>query len=213
MQLLNIDKMDFQSYRTANQGLMQEMGDVIANNKSDFINMLETADISASEYDSPEVLVEKYIDELPDNNKLQVMSAYLLEQNSPSNFSGKIDNEEVYENYNIIYNYWDWDLDGEENSNIAGLVGGIIKGGIDLGGKIADGQNKKKYGVTDTAQKQQEAKTELLKSVIAQKQAKAEAEKIKAETKSKNTKYWIIGGSVIGGLAIIGTLIYFLRKK
>jgi hypothetical protein len=192
---------------------MQKMGEVIENNKSDFVDMLDSADISASEYDSPEVLVEKYVDELPDNDKLKVMSAYLIEQNSASGFSGQIDNNEVYENYNVIYNYWDWDNDPENVSNVAGLVGGIIKGGIGLSSKIVEGQQKKKFGVTDTAQKQQEAKTELIKSVIAQKQAKAETEKALAEAKSKKTKYWIIGGSVIGGLAIIGTLIYFLRKK
>jgi hypothetical protein len=205
--------MDFQRYRSENKKLMQKMGEVIENNKSDFVDMLDSADISASEYDSPEVLVEKYVDELPDNDKLKVMSAYLIEQNSASGFSGQIDNNEVYENYNVIYNYWDWDNDPENVSNVAGLVGGIIKGGIGLSSKIVEGQQKKKFGVTDTAQKQQEAKTELIKSVIAQKQAKAETEKALAEAKSKKTKYWIIGGSVIGGLAIIGTLIYFLRKK
>ena len=205
--------MDFQRYRTANKKLMRKMGEVIVNNKSDFVNMLDSADVSASDYDSPEVLIEKYVDEIPDNDQLKVMSAFLLEQNSESGFSGQIDNNEVYENYNVIYNYWDWDLDGEENSNVAGLVGGIIQGGLGLSSKIVEGQQKKKYGATDTAQKQAEAKTDLIKSVISQKQAKADAEKVLAETKSKNTKYWIIGGSVIGGLAIIGTLIYFLRKK
>ena len=205
--------MDFQRYRTANKKLMRKMGEVIVNNKSDFVNMLDSADVSASDYDSPEVLIEKYVDEIPDNDQLKVMSAFLLEQNSESGISGQIDNNEVYENYNVIYNYWDWDLDGEENSNVAGLVGGIIQGGLGLSSKIVEGQQKKKYGATDTAQKQAEAKTELIKSVISQKQAKADAEKVLAETKSKNTKYWIIGGSVIGGLAIIGTLIYFLRKK
>lgn len=206
--------MDFQKYRNANRKLMQQMGGVIANNKSDFADMLDTCNVNFSGNDEAE-LISCYVDELPNNDQLKVMSAYLLEQNASSGFSGQIDNDEVYENYNVIYNYWDWDLDGDEEnqSNIGGVLGGIIQGGLGLTNKIVEGQQKKKFGASDTAQKQAEAKAELIRSVIAQKQAKAEKEKAIAEAKAKKTKYWIIGGSVIGGLAIITTLIYFLRKK
>ena len=79
------------------------MGHIIANDKSSFVSMLDNAGIHASEYDAPEVLIEKYVNELPDNDQLKTMSAYLIESNDSSNFSGKVDNNEVYENYNIIY--------------------------------------------------------------------------------------------------------------
>ena len=142
------------------------------------------------------------------------MSAYLVENQEASNFSGKIDNNEVYENYNVIYNYWDWDL--PEYSNAGGIVGSIAEGVgalANVGNTALQGRQKKKYGATDTAMKKQETKAELLKSVIAQKQAKAEKEKAEADAKAKRTKYWIIGGSVVGGLAIIGLVIYFVRKN
>jgi len=177
--------------------------------------MLDNAGVNASEYDAPEVLIDKYVDELPDNDQLKVMTAYLLENQEASNFSGKIDNNEVYENYNVIYNYWDWDL-SDKVSNAGGVVGAVA-GGVgalaNVGNTALQGRQKKKYGATDTAIKKQETKAELLKSVIAQKQAKTEKDKLDAEAKSKRTKYWIIGGSVIGGLAIIGMVIYFVRKN
>jgi hypothetical protein len=207
--------MEFQNYKKSHQKLMKRMGDIVSNDTSSFVSMLDNAGISATEFDEPEVLIDKYVDELPDNDQLKVMSAYLIENSYASGFSGQIDNDEVYENYNVIYNYWDWDL-GDDFSNAGGVVGAVAQGVgalANVGNTALQGRQKKKFGATDTAMKMQETKAELLKSVIAQKQAKAEKDKALAEAKSKRTKYWIIGGSVIGGLAIIGTIIYFMRKK
>ena len=191
------------------------MGSIVAPDTSSFVSMLDNAGINATEYDAPEVLIDKYVEELPDNDQLKVMTAYLVENQEASNFSGKIDNNEVYENYNVIYNYWDWDL-SDQFSNAGGVVGSIAEGVgalANVGNTALQGRQKKKFGATDTAMKKQETKAELLKSVIAQKQAKAEKEKAEAEAKAKRTKYWIIGGSVVGGLAIIGLVIYFVRKN
>jgi len=188
------------------------MGKVISNDTSSFVSMLDNSGINASLYDAPEVLIDKYVDELPDNDQLKVMSAYLIENNEASSFSGKVDNNEVYENYNVIYNYWDWDLN-DQVSNVVGAIAQGVGALANVGNTVLQGRQKKMYGATDTAMKKQETKAELLKSVIAQKQAKAEKEKAEADAKAKTTKYWIIGGSVIGGLAIIGVVIYFVRKK
>jgi hypothetical protein len=191
---------------------MKKMGKVISNDTSSFVSMLDNSGINASLYDAPEVLIDKYVDELPDNDQLKVMSAYLIENNEASSFSGKVDNNEVYENYNVIYNYWDWDLN-DQVSNVVGAIAQGVGALANVGNTALQGRQKKMYGATDTAMKKQETKAELLKSVIAQKQAKAEKEKAEADAKAKTTKYWIIGGSVIGGLAIIGVVIYFVRKK
>jgi hypothetical protein len=204
--------MEFQNYKKSHQNLMKRMGDIVSNDTSSFVSMLDNAGVSATEFDAPEVLIDKYVDELPDNDQLKVMSAYLIENSYASSFSGQIDNDEVYENYNVIYNYWDWDLE-DQKSNVVGAIAQGVGALANLGQTALQGRQKKKFGATDTAMKMQETKAELLKSVIAQKQAKAEKEKALAEAKSKRTRYWIIGGSVIGGLAIIGTVIYFMRKK
>jgi hypothetical protein len=206
---------EFQNYNKAHQRLMKRMGNIVANDKSSFVSMLDNAGITATEYDAPEILIEKYVDELPDNDQLKVMSAYLIENKEASNFSGKVDNQQVYDNYHNIYNYWDFDL-SDEVSNAGGTVGAIAQGVgalANVGNTALQGRQKRKYGATDTAMKKQETKAELLKSVIAQKQMKAEKDKAEAEAKAKKTKYWIIGGSIIGGLAIVGTIIYFVRKK
>jgi hypothetical protein len=58
---------------------MKRMGDIVSNDTSSFVSMLDNAGVSATEFDAPEVLIDKYVDELPDNDQLKVMSAYLIE--------------------------------------------------------------------------------------------------------------------------------------
>jgi len=191
---------------------MAKMGEVMAHNHSDFVDMLDTANVSASEYDAPEVLAEKYVDELPHNDQLRVLTAYMVADKDASNFDGNISNDDVYANFNAIHDYWNND-DFSNAGGVVGAIAGAVGEGAKLGGKIVEGRQNKKYGATNVAQKKADAKQELLKSVIAQKQAKAEAEKQKAEAKSKTTRMIIIGGSILFGLIAIGTTIYFVRKR
>jgi hypothetical protein len=202
--------MEFKEYSSANRKLMNRMGVVIVNNKADFIDMLDASNVNFSGTDESE-LVSCYVDELPYNSNLQIMTSYLLEDIDKSNFSGNIENHDVYENYKNIFNYWDFD--GEENSNAGGLVAGSVGAVANLGATAIQSRQNKKFGAINTAKKQEETKNELIKSIIAQKQAKIEADKKKAETISKNSKYWIIGGSIVGALTVIGLVIYLKRGK
>ena len=189
--------------------LMQRMGRVIVENQSSFVDMLDSADVDATNYDAPEVLIDKYVDALPDNDELQVMSAFILEDADRSSFNGKIDNEDVYRNYEVLYHYWQ----PESMSNVGGAIAGAVQGVSTLGTKALELRSQKKYGALNLAQKKADSKTALIQSVIAQKQAQAEQEKAKAEAQSKKTKYWLIGGGIVLGLAIIGVTIYMVRKK
>ena len=212
--------MESQNYNLANKKLMNRMGGVIANNKSDFVDMLDTCNVNFSGIDDAE-LISCYIDEIPSNNQLKVMSAYLLEHNEASSFSGQIENDQVYDNYNVIYNYWDFNSENSSNAGGGGAGGGgvvkeiakAVSGGFDVSSKAIDAKQRKKYGAIDTAQKQADTRAELIKSVIAQKQTKSDMQTKTAEQKQKTTRNWIIAGSIVGGIAIIGTLIYFIRKK
>lgn len=188
---------------------MSRMGEIMANNHSDFVDMMDSANVSASPYDAPEVLAEKYVDELPSNDQLKVLTAYMVAKEDASSFDGNVSNEDVYQNFDALHSYWS----DEDQSNVAGAIAGAVQGVANLGSKAIDLRTQKKYGATNVAQKKAEAKQELLRSALAQKQAKAEAEKKKAEEKSKTTRTLIIVGSVLLGLVAIGTTIYFVRKN
>jgi hypothetical protein len=64
-----------------------------------------------------------------------------------------------------------------------------------------------------SAEKQADAKRQMIQAVLENKKLQEEAQKKKNEEKSKTKRYLIIGGSVIGGLALIGLVIYFIKRK
>ena len=194
-----------QIYARQSAELMKDMGNILATDKEAFIDVLEASDIpvkSTDEYD----LIDVYIDNLPSSDALKVTSAYVLGEKS-SGFSG-VDNKEVCANYDILYNFFD-----EEMSNTAGLIAGAIKESAKLGTAITKGQQQKKYGASMSAEKQADAKRQIIQAVLENKKLQEEAQKKKNEEKSKTKRYLIIGGSVIGGLALIGLVIYFIKRK
>jgi len=204
--------MEFKKIRQSNKKLMNKLGTIVANDKSSFSDLLDSADIPVYPTDTTANLVERYIDELPENDNLKVLTAYFVEDET--NFSGQIENENVYDNYNILYNYFDYDLSNEDQFyNVGGAIAGSIGAVANLGNTALQGRQKKKFGALDTVMKKEESKQELIKAILQQKQLETEKQKQEQENKSKQTKYWIIGGSVIGGLAIIGLIVYLVKKK
>jgi F0F1-type ATP synthase membrane subunit c/vacuolar-type H+-ATPase subunit K len=140
-------------------------------------------------------------------------TAYLVATKS-SNFSGEIENEEVYSTFDAISDYWE-DFDDEETSNVAGaLIGGIVQGGLGVTERVLDAQNKKKYGALDLAQKQAESRQALISGIIAQKQAQAQAEQKKAEEQAKQKRILTISvASVVGIVVLVGAYMLLKNKK
>jgi len=194
-----------QIYARQSAELMKDMGNVLATDKEAFIDVLEASDIPVTNTDEYN-LIDVYIDNLPSSDALKVTSAYVLGEKS-SGFSG-IDNKEVCANYDILYNYF-----SEDHSNAGGLWAGAIKGATELGTTIAQGQQQKKFGASMTAEKQAEAKRQMIQAVLENKKLQEEAQKKKNEDKAKTKRYLIIGGSVVGGLALIGLVIYLIKRK
>jgi len=194
-----------QMYAKQSAELMNDMGNVLATDKEAFIDVLEASDIPVTTTDEYN-LIDVYIDNLPSSDALKVTSAYVLGEKS-SGFSG-IDNKEVCANYDILYNHF-----CEDMSNAGGLWAGAIKGATDLGTTIAQGQQQKKYGASMTAEKQAEAKRQMIQAVLENKKLQEEAQKKKNEEKAKTKRYLIIGGSIVGGLALIGLVVYLIKKR
>lgn len=188
---------------------MHKLGSIVGNDKSSFADLLESADVVVSNQDTIADMVEKYINELPENDNLKVLTAYFVEDENAQNFDGQIENENVYDNYNAMYDYYEFD----DYSNSVGAIAEGVGALANLGSTALQGRQKKKYGLQDLASKKQDAKAQLVQAIVQQKQAEAEKQKQESESKAKRTKYWIIGGSVVGGLAVIGLIIYLVKKR
>lgn len=190
--------------------IMQQMANILATEKDSFVDLLEANDIPVDNMEDTK-LIDIYVENLPEDDSLKACTAYLL--NEKINGEKKVNNKQVKNIFDIIYDFWN-----EDKSEIAGT--GVVKSVADLGGKFADLQAQKKYGASTLLAKKQDARTEMLKTLQAQKQAQIDAqknlleqEKLKTDAKSKKIKTIIIASSIVVGLGIIGTLIYFLKNK
>ena len=190
--------------------LMQQMGVLIVQDPSAVADLLEANDI---ELDSdlrlnPIEITEAYVENLPDLDSLKIGTAYLVHRNEASSFNGEIDNDTIYDYFDAINDYFD------DYSNVAGAVAGAIGASANLGSKIVEGRQKKKYAGTDLAQKQAESRNAIISGIMAQKQADAvtQQKKIEAEQKAKKQKNILIG-SVFGLVIIVGAVLVFKMKK
>jgi hypothetical protein len=190
---------------------MQEMGRTIADDPQKLIDLLESNDFEVDPSISPIELGDAYLYELPYSDGLKLGTAYLIEKQN-SSFSGEVDNENIYNIFDAISDYWEH---GEETkSNIGGIIGGIVSGGLGVTDKLIAGQQKKRFGALDLATKQADSRQALISGIIAQKQAQALAEQKKVELEAKQRKTTTIAvASVIGALIIIGAVIYFKKQK
>jgi F0F1-type ATP synthase membrane subunit c/vacuolar-type H+-ATPase subunit K len=196
-----------------NQYVMQEVGRIIASEPETIIDLLESNDYLVDPSISAVELGDAYLYELPNSDGLKLGTAYLVATKS-SNFSGEIENEEVYSTFDAISDYWE-DFDDEETSNVAGaLIGGIVQGGLGVTERVLDAQNKKKYGALDLAQKQAESRQALISGIIAQKQAQAQAEQKKAEEQAKQKRILTISvASVVGIVVLVGAYMLLKNKR
>jgi hypothetical protein len=185
-----------------NSQLMNQLGKVVHDDKDAFIDLLEVSGVPVESTDDTK-LIDIYVENISENDDLKVCSAYLLTEKM-FGIDG-VTNREVCRRYDVLNNHW------EGFSNFG--WGEVVNKAVDFGKKAYEGQQQKKTSATDMAQKKAEAKTEMIKSLLAQKQAKEEKEKANIEAKQKTKKAWIIGGSIVGGLAVIGLIVYLVKRN
>lgn len=223
----------------ANGLLMRELGGILVRSKEDFTILLTQSGISVSEDASETELIDKFVENAGRNKNLLIGAAFLANAyNKSIGFDGaeEISNDGVKTSYLIMSNYFVDYPDtsdayyngdgggligdaigkiggGAASGGVVGAIAGAVDSGFKFGGKIAEGQQKKKYGVLDSLQKKQEAKSQMLQAAIQKKQEaiKARKEQEKAKQKTMRTLL-IVGGAVVGVLAIVG-VIYAIKKN
>jgi len=196
-----------------NQHIMQEVGRIIANNPQTIIDLLESNDFIVDPSISAIELGDAYLYELPNNDGLKLGTAYLVSTQN-SSFSGEIDNEEIYDSFDAISDYWTDENEDEETSNWVGAVAQGVGAVSNLGTTALQGAQKRKYGTLDLAQKQVESRQALISGIIAQKQAQSQIEQKKIEEQSKKNRTTIIAvASVLGVLALIGGYVLLKNRR
>lgn len=201
---------------SASNSLMQELGRIFVKNRADFVDLLRGSRIAVSENSSDIELVNAFVNNIGNNKNLNLGSALLVATyNKKLGFDGEseLDDSLIKAGYKVIsMNYAD-----EDSSNaggaILGAISGITQAGASVATKAMEGQQKKKYGALDIAAKKEEAKAAITKQIIEANKTKMELAQKEKEQKAKTTKtILIVGGSIIG-LAIIGFIIYKIKKK
>ena len=223
-----------QNERGANKIVMTELGRLLAKDKKDFIEVLRVANISVPDNATDIQLVNAFVDNAPSNRRLLLGASFLIgHKNKTVGADGEsgLSDTGTKATYKVMYDFFDasqyedtsdevnddyYNATGEETSN---LWGQAISGGIGLASKVVEGQQKKKFGASDTLAKQTEARQQMIQSVLAQRQAQqqqvmAQQEQMakEKEAKRKQQKTLIIVGASLLGLVVIGAIVYSVMK-
>jgi hypothetical protein len=199
--------------KEANWSLMRRLGETLADDRHNFIELLNESGVPATADMSDEFIAELYINNIDTNRDLALGTALLVsEENKVLSFDGgeEFDDNSVKSAYAVLRKYYD-----EEYSYLDPVtaIAGAIGAGANLGSTITEAKQRKKYGMMDALQKKSDAKSQMLQSFLAQKQQQAQAalERFKEDKKAKRTAM-IIGGVLIVG-ALVGIILMSRRKR
>jgi hypothetical protein len=207
----------------ANRVVMEELASLLVSKREDFIFMLNSANVIASNEMTDAELVDLFLDNIHNNKKLLLGAAFLISHNNKTaSFNGEEEHNEdgLKATHKVLYNYFDADIydnfvsDDEEHSNVWGTaIAGAVGGLAGLGGKLADNQRAKKFGATDTFAKKAEAKQQMVQTILAQRQSQQIEAQKKIEASSKTKRIILISVASLLGLALIGGVIYAIKKR
>lgn len=231
-----IDYYNNNQIKDANRLIMKELGSVFLKNRKDFVDLLNEADIVAYDTMSDNELVDLYVNNLDQNQKLRLGTALLINMNNKLvSFDGEeeIDSDSFKVTAYVLDDYFgaegtmqtaeDYDAptiggtmasSEEDYSNgIGGVIAGAVGSVAQATKSISEGQQKKKYGALDIASKKQEAKSQITQQILAQKLAETEKANKEQEQKQKTKRTLLIAGGIVLGLTIIGISIYYIKKR
>jgi hypothetical protein len=207
----------------ANRVVMNELANLLIKKREDFVFLLQNSGLDANNEMLDGELVDLFLSNIHNNKKLLLGAAFFISHNNKTeNFDGDSEHNEsgIKATTKVLYNYFDaanYDAyntnEDEETSNVVGVIAGAVGSLATLGSGIVAGQQKKKYGATDLLSKKQEAKTQMVQAILAQREAQQAAAKQKQEIQSKQKKIIIVITGITLLAATIGIVIYFNKKK
>lgn len=222
---------DFEKYvqdqelQKANDRLIEELANILVENKADFIDMLNESGIEADESMPKNQLVELFTENTDNKNLLVGASLLANSHNKRLGFDGQdeISDENVKLGYAVLNENFNGDeeeeVQDEEFSYIAPLLGGLIKGGVALWRNNRQRKGKSTQIGSDNfnreiARRREEARRRMERQAIQRQQVLLEQQRIAAadaKRKRRNVTLYVVFGSVALA-AIVGGII-LMRKR
>jgi cobalamin biosynthesis Mg chelatase CobN len=199
--------------RPAYRAMMKSLGKCLVKDKNEFVVLLNESNVPASENDSVAVLIDKYVDNICNNQKLMLGTSLLLQMKNETSSAEGNEDENIKQGYFVIRDYLSFDDDYSEIGGIVGSIADVVGKGAELGTKALEGSQKKKYGALDLATKKQETQAALIQAVMQQKQAQLEADKKREEQQQKTKRTVIIVSAVVVGLAAVSLTVFAIMRK
>jgi len=204
------DSLENGDLKSANKKLMYELGRILVQNKNEFVDLLNESEIPATADMNDIRLIDLYVDNISKNKKLMLGTSMLVNvhnQKFSADGDDYLDDENIKDTFRSLNSYY-----SDDYSNSVGAVAGAVGEVAKLGGKISEGQQKKKYGALDLATKKEDTKQALVQSVLAGQQAVMEATRKRQEQKAKTTRTLLVIGGAIALLGVLGLVIYKIKK-
>jgi hypothetical protein len=204
-----------QDVPSAYRALMQELGRILVRDKQDFVDLLNESGYEAEITDSDADLVDIFSENISSSPSLMLGASMLTaSHNKKMGFDGEdeyLDDRLVKSSYRVIQSAFSGEL--EESSNAVGAVLGATAAGAGLAKSIIDRKTQKEGAGMKAFEQKEATRQQLLSGVLQAKQQQAETAKKQQEEKAKSRRtLYIIGGSVLG-LAVIGVIIYAIKKR
>lgn len=190
-------------YETADALISREIASVLATNKRDFVDLLNESGIPASVSDSNVELVNRFVDNIPYNDKLRLGASLLINsENQEVGFDGKksINKDNVRNCYRVMTNKYSNFVDPN-------LIAAAVQSASDLGTQAMKGSQQRKGGGLEIAKQREAQKAEIIKAIADKKKAEQES---KAKT---NRILMIVGGSLLGVVVLAAVIIKARKKK
>lgn len=187
----------------ANSLLMKEVGKSLAKNKSNFVELLTSTGVPANDSMSDVELIDAFVNNIATNKSLKISTAYMINKSNAflsADGLEQVSDKGVKVSYKVMNDFFDnsdnteeyQNAEGEEKSNFIPI------------GMIA--RKAKRF------LKKDKAREDVKDGVAEQKKAEASIKQKELESKAKTKKILIISGASLLGLAIIGLLVYKLKK-
>lgn len=202
---------------TSYNSLMQELGRILVRDKQDFVDLLNESGYEAEITDSDIELVDTFVENVPYSPSLMLGASMLTAaHNRKMGFDGEdnyLDDNLVKNGYAVMTNYFN----GENSSNAVGaIVAGTLAAttaGVNLA-RTQQEQKRERESAGRKAYEQKEAsKQQIITGILEGKKQQQEALKSQQERESKTKNILYIAGGAVVGIAIIGFIIYNIRKN